>query len=335
MKKNNKKTLIIGGSGYIGTVVNNFFQEKKKYTVSFDNLLYDQDHVKKIKKSSFIENKFETIKNIGEYIRINRDNIENIVILASLVGDPITKKYPQLSKLVNVNYTKKIINSAIKNRIKKLIFISTCSNYGVVQKNKIANENTKLNPKSIYSQNKVEIETYLKKFKESKFTEITILRFATAFGLSKRMRFDLTLNEFVRSAYLDKKLEIYDYDTWRPYCHVLDFAKIIYIVLFKKAKRKNFEIFNAGNSKNNFTKIMIAKLIKRHIRNINIILQGASKDPRDYMVNFDKLKKVYNYAPKFTLSYGVKEILNQLKKSNFINRNLYKDRLGNYKISKK
>ena len=263
---------------------------------------------------------------------MNKDNIENIVILAALVGDPITKKYPKLSKLVNINYTKKIINSAIKNKIKKLVFISTCSNYGVVKKNKIANENTKLNPKSIYSKNKVEIEKYLKKFKANKFTEITILRFATAFGLSTRMRFDLTLNEFVRSAYIDKKLEIYDYDTWRPYCHVLDFAKIIHLVLFKKIKRANFEIFNAGNSKNNFTKIMIAKLIKKYVKNVELILQGASKDPRDYIVSFDKLKKVYNYAPKFTLQYGIKEILNQLEKSNFINKNLYKDNLGNYKI---
>jgi len=332
MKSNKKVTLIIGGSGYIGTVVNNFFQKKKLHTVSYDNLLYNQTHVKKIKKSPFVHNKFESIKNIDQYIKMNKDNIENIVILAALVGDPITKKYPKLSKLVNINYTKKIINSAIKNKIKKLVFISTCSNYGVVKKNKIANENTKLNPKSIYSKNKVEIEKYLKKFKANKFTEITILRFATAFGLSTRMRFDLTLNEFVRSAYIDKKLEIYDYDTWRPYCHVLDFAKIIHLVLFKKIKRANFEIFNAGNSKNNFTKIMIAKLIKKYVKNVELILQGASKDPRDYIVSFDKLKKVYNYAPKFTLQYGIKEILNQLEKSNFINKNLYKDNLGNYKI---
>jgi len=332
MKSNKKVTLIIGGSGYIGTVVNNFFQKKKLHTVSYDNLLYNQTHVKKIKKSPFVHNKFESIKNIDQYIKMNKDNIENIVILAALVGDPITKKYPKLSKLVNINYTKKIINSAIKNKIKKLVFISTCSNYGVVKKNKIANENTKLNPKSIYSKNKVEIEKYLKKFKANKFTEITILRFATAFGLSTRMRFDLTLNEFVRSAYIDKKLEIYDYDTWRPYCHVLDFAKIIHLVLFKKIKRANFEIFNAGNSKNNFTKIMIAKLIKKYVKNVELILQGASKDPRDYIVSFDKLKKVYNYAPKFTLQYGIKEILNQLEKSNFINKNLYKDNLENYKI---
>ena len=77
---------------------------------------------------------------------------------------------------------------------------------------------------------------------------------------------------------------------------------------------------------------MIAKLISKHIKNVEIILQGASKDPRDYIVSFDKLKSVYNYAPKFTLQFGIKEIINQLKKSNFINRNLYKDKLGNYKI---
>ena len=80
---------------------------------------------------------------------------------------------------------------------------------------------------------------------------------------------------------------------------------------------------------------MIAKLIQKHIKNINIVLLGASNDPRDYIVNFDKLKKIYNYAPKFSLKYGIKEFLNQLKRSNFINRNLYKDKLGNYQILQK
>lgn len=330
MKKTH--TLIIGGAGYIGTVVNYFFQQQKKYTVSYDNFIYKQIHVKKIKKSSFTQNKLGSIKKISDYIKNNRANIESIVILAALVGEPITKKYPKLSKLINVNYTKNIIKCALSNKIKKLVFISTCSNYGILKKNQIANEKTKLNPQSIYSRNKVEIEEYLKKFKSNKFTEITILRFATAFGISNRMRFDLTLNEFTRSSYLYKKLEIYDYDTWRPYCHVLDFAQIIYLVLFKKIKRKNFEIYNAGNSKNNFTKLMIAKLIKKYIRDVQIILQGSSNDPRDYIVNFDKFKNAYNYKPKLTVEYGIREILNELKKSNFINENMYKDRLGNYKI---
>ena len=108
--------------------------------------------------------------------------------------------------------------------------MSTCSNYGVVKNNEIVNEKSKLNPISLYAKSKVKFEKYLQKNKKSK-TKITILRFATAFGLSSRMRFDLTINEFVREIFLKNSLEVYESETWRPYCHVKDFALAIFKVI--------------------------------------------------------------------------------------------------------
>ena len=97
------------------------------------------------------------------------------------------------------------------------------------------------------------------------FTSTTILRFATAFGVSNRMRFDLTINHFVKDALIDNKLVVYDSDTWRPYCHLQDFNNIIEKVIFASQKDVDFQIFNAGSEINNYTKEMIVKEISKKI----------------------------------------------------------------------
>ena len=166
------------------------------------------------------------------------------------------------------------------------------------------------------------------KDKKLNFTK-TILRFATAFGLSKRMRFDLTLNQFCMEAVLNKKIEIYDSMTWRPYCHVIDFSRIIEKVLFFDKKKVDGEIFNAGSDINNCRKIDIAKKIKKKIKSLKIINVKGMLDPRDYRVSFKKLYKVLKIKPKYSIDYGIKEVINYLKKKNIISKDI-----GNYKIRK-
>ena len=189
--------------------------------------------------------------------------------------------------------------------------MSTCSNYGFI-KNKIAQENTKLSPISLYAIQKVKIETYIISLQnKSKFSPI-LLRFATAFGMSFRPRFDLTINEFVLNAFLKKKIEIYDHETWRPYCHVMDFTKVINKFLdFNKLNK--FAIYNVGSNKNNYRKIDIAKKIKKFLPDFNFVIVKGSKDPRDYRVNFNKLSRTMNNKSFKTVDFGIKEIINFLK----------------------
>ena len=325
----------MGGEGYIGTTVRDYFLKRNFKVTSVDKLIYKQIYntVKRNKKNyNFINTNFDNNKILKI---ITSKNVDSIIILGSIVGDPITKKYPKISKEVNVVSTKKVLNSALKNNIKNIIFVSTCSNYGVVKKNKIADEKTKLDPRSIYAKHKVMIEKYLISKKIPKGTQITILRFSTAFGLSKRMRFDLTINQFVREIYLKNKIEVYDPHTWRPYCHVKDFAELMYqIIINKNVKRKQIEIFNSGSSRNNFTKMMIVNKIKKYLKNFQLIIKKNSTDPRDYRVNFSKVKKVYKFTPKFSVENGIVEILKVIKIGKYKNLHKYKDQLGNYKIVK-
>ena len=121
------------------------------------------------------------------------------------MGDPITKKYNKLSKSINEKGLKNLINNLNGLNIKKVIFVSTCSNYGLSKTKRKLNEKSKLNPVSIYARSKIKIEKFLINKKNKVDFSATILRFATAFGLSPRMRFDLTVNEFTRDLYLKKK----------------------------------------------------------------------------------------------------------------------------------
>jgi len=318
-----KKIIIFGGEGYIGQVTKKYLLSQKYYVKSFDNLIYNKKKFSKT-DNNFIygdicdKNKIELVLKEFDYA----------VILSGLVGDPITKKYPNESKKINWLGTRNLINLCIKSKIKKVIFISTCSNYGISDNKKKITEKAPLKPLSIYSKDKVKIEKHILSLKKKTKTSFTILRFATAFGLSTRMRFDLTINEFVHTLFNKKKLKLYDVDTYRPYCHIKDFSRLIDLVLKSKKSKVNFQVFNAGSTKNNFSKLSIFNLIKRRIKSANFQILKESKDRRDYNVSFDKVNKVLNFKTKYSIDDGIKEIINYLKKR----KNLKPKLFGNHKI---
>jgi len=231
--------------------------------------------------------------------------------------------------LINLNSIKKVIDELKKANISKLLFVSTCSNYGI-KKNKLLKENAKLEPISLYSKHKVEIEKHLinNNFNFSK----TILRFATAFGLSPRMRFDLTINEFTKTAFFNEDLEIYHGQTYRPYCHVIDFARIIHKMIVSKENVINGEVFNCGSNSNNFSKIQVGNLLKKKFKNLKIIKVNKNLDLRNYKVDFGKIQKFMGHNYKFiSLDYGIKEITDYLNLNK--NKILFSE-LGNYIIDK-
>ena len=136
--------------------------------------------------------------------------------------------------------------------------------------------------------------------------------------MPERMRFDLTVNQFTRDVFYNKKLEIFGQNTWRPYCHVKDVARAI-LISFKCKNKIN--IFNVGNSKQNFSKRKIIDSINKYrkLKNVTFV-KDKIDDKRDYKVNFNKINYKLNFKTKYTVDYGIKEILKFLiknKKKNF------------------
>ena len=322
-----KKLLIIGGAGYIGSVLSPSLVQAGYQVTVLDNLIYNQKKLKISNKNfKFILGDLRNKKIINNLVKNN----DIIILLAGLVGDPITKKYPLVSSKINNVGIKNIIKVVKKNKIENFIFVSTCSNYGIVKNNILAKEDHNLYPLSRYAKDKVKVENFIKKNIFTSKTTTTILRFATAFGLAPRMRFDLTVNEFTKILHEKKNLEIYDTETWRPYCHVKDFSRVIIKVLQSSSEKVGNQIFNCGGVKNNFNKYNIVNKIKKYFPGSKItFLKGQTKDMRSYLVNFSKIKKILNFTPKYSLDYGIKEIIKFLKSTK---NKPGKDKFGNYLI---
>jgi nucleoside-diphosphate-sugar epimerase len=321
VKKKTKTILLIGGGGYIGGIVLKYFLDRGYSIDVIDNFLYG--HSKSLKKFSK-NNKVSIFRTDATSLKLNKklSNYENVIILSGLVGDPITKKYPVLAKKFNETSIKKIIRECFEKNVKNLTFVSTCSNYGYNLKP--CTETSKLKPLSSYAKSKVAIEKYIISQKDKFSTNAVILRFSTAFGISYRTRFDLTVNQFVKEAIQKKKLVVYDADTWRPYCHVKDFARLIFKISKLKKNKKYFQIYNVGSDKNNYTKMGLVKLIKKYLPNIKVEILGRSKDRRNYKVNFGKINKSLNFRPLYSVEYGIKELINFVRRNkNIVNKKIY------------
>jgi nucleoside-diphosphate-sugar epimerase len=324
--------LLIGGAGYVGTVITSHFLKLGFKVRALDNFVYDNQEA--IQAYLGDEN-YEFISgDLGNMDTLAKaaEGIENVVILGGLVGDPITKNYPEASNKINDIGVQACIDFFDDKKLNKLIFISTCSNYGLIKENELADENFDLNPLSLYAKAKVAAELHLMSKKGKVSYTGTVLRFATAFGLSPRMRFDLSVSEFVRDLYFGEELVVFDEHTWRPYCHVRDFARLIELVIEADNEKVNFEVFNAGGEVNNFTKKMIVDTIASYIPDAKIKYGANGTDPRNYKVSFKKVKETLGFVPKYTVKNGIEELINVFKIGVYSDSLENKNKYGNYQI---
>ena len=332
---NKKNVLVIGGAGYIGTVVTAHLLNAG-YTVScLDNLLY-QNNLCVIPfmgnpNYKFIYGDLRSEENLSRALV----GVTDVVLLAGLVGDPITKKYPKESASINDEGIIRCICNLNKKGLDRVIFISTCSNYGLIKSDQLADEDFELTPLSLYAKSKVAAENFLLGGKQIFDFTPTVLRFATAFGLAPRMRFDLTVNEFTRELALGKELLIFDAETWRPYCHVKDFSRLIQKVIEAPVDKVGFEVFNAGGEINNFTKQGIVDLILKFIPTAKVRYKEHGTDPRNYRVDFKKVRTVLSFEPEYSVEDGVVELLTAIQEHIFDRADLMKNFHGNFELDYK
>lgn len=326
------KVLLIGGAGYVGTVITSDFLKRGHEVVVLDNFVYNNQFAV---QPYLGDPNYNLIKgDINDEVSLKRasENVDAVVILAGLVGDPITKKYPEQSEKINEEGVRRCIDFFDDKEIDNLIFISTCSNYGLIGEDELANEEFKLNPLSLYAKAKVAAEKYLLSKQGKVSYTATVLRFATAFGLSPRMRFDLSVSEFVRDLYFGEELLVFDEHTWRPYCHVRDFARLINLVLEANKENVDFQVFNAGGEVNNHTKKMIIDTILGYLPEAKVKYTEHGSDPRNYKVSFAKVKNALGFEPQFTVQQGVDELISALKVGVYSDSREQKKRYGNYEI---
>ena len=260
------------------------------------------------------------------------DGVSDVVILSGLVGDPITRKYPDAHRAINHGGILGLVDTLDGRGLDRVVFVSTCSNYGFVDGDALAGEDHALKPLSPYAEAKVAVEGRLLALTGKVDYRPTVLRFATAFGLAPRMRFDLTISEFTREMYLSRELLVYDSHTWRPYCHLGDFCEVIGRVLEASARDVAFQVFNAGGDEGNFTKQMIVDAILEFLPDAPIRFETLGRDARNYRVDFAKIRAVLGFQPRHTVRDGIAELIEALDEHRFDDVDARPNFHGNYEI---
>ena len=307
------KVLVTGGAGYIGSVLVRQLLAKGYQVRAFDSLKFGGDALYEVMLNPNFEFMLGDVRNAGEVDKALQ-GIDAIAHLAAIVGDPACKKYSDEANETNWTASVALFEAAEKAGIKRFVFASTCSNYGKMpDPDSFVTETSPLNPVSLYAELKVKFEKYLLEERKDANMCSTSLRFSTVYGFSPRIRFDLTVNEFTRNAAIHGEQEIWGAQFWRPYCHVEDLARAVVLVLESSETKVRANVFNVGSTEENYNKGMIIEEVCKVVPDVKVHYVESAEDPRDYRVNFEKIKNELGYTITKKVPQGAKEIYSLLQ----------------------
>ena len=288
-----KKILVTGGSGYQGVKLIKKLISKGYNVINIDKNIFG---------NYFIRHK-EVVNYEIDVREINKINLKNVyacIHLASIANDPMVNLNPSLSWETSALGTQILMEHLIKYKVKKIIYASSGSVYGV-KKERNVTENLSLKPISTYNKVKMVTERIILSYREK--IDVIILRPGTVCGFSPRMRLDLTVNILTFQALKKKKITVFGGSQKRPNIHIDDLVEIY--IFFLKKKNIKFGIFNAGFE--NLSILKIAKIISKKIIT-KIIIKKNAKDIRSYNLDSSKLLKI-GFKPK----KGINDAINELK----------------------
>ena len=310
-----EKILIIGGAGYIGSLLTEFLVKKNYNTIVYDKFIYGKKSLTKINKYKNLEViKADTRDLKSLYSAIKKVDI--VVHLGELVGDPLCNVNPDQTYTINYLATKNICNICKDLGVNKLIYVSSCSVYGANSNSNFLNEKSTLNPQSVYAKLKIFCEKAILESASKEF-QPCILRLGTVFGISNRPRFDLVINILTANAYKYKKIDINGGEQWRPFVHVKDVANTIQNIIEKNFKECSGKIFNISSF--NMKIISISEHLKKNIKNLSVNIINKNIDKRDYKVDAKNAKRINIIKPKYNLNYGINEIIRYFKNTKNFN----------------
>ncbi len=281
------KILIVGGAGYVGGYVTDLLKETNNEFIIYDNLLYENQFQKNV---NFVYGDVRDYEKIQKFF----DWADTVVWMAALVGDGACSINPVITNQVNFQS----VENLAKNFDGKIVFFSTCSVYGA--QDDILDENSNTNPLSVYASTKLSAEKILLD-KNS-----LIFRLGTLFGVGdafSRIRMDLVVNVLTAKAITEKKLTVFGGRQFRPLLHVKDAARMI--ILATESEKTGVYNLHSENSKI----IDLAERVKKKFEDVLIEKVDIKfQDARNYRVNGEKLKKDFNFVPKYSVEDGITEI---------------------------
>lgn len=293
------KLLVTGGAGYIGCVLVPALLDRGYDVRVLDSLMYNGTGL----LPHFRNRRFEFVKGDIRNPQTVHDTVQGcdaIIHLAAIVGFPACRKYPDLAETVNVGGTEVIAREVGRGR--PVLFGSTGSNYGALVDD-LCTEETPLNPASLYGKTKTVAEQHL-----LENCDTIAYRFATAFGLSSRLRLDLLVNDFVYTALKLRYLVVYEPHFMRTFIHVYDIARAFLFAL-ENTSRMSGQVYNVGSESMNFSKAEVCEMIRKRVDYyLHYADMGEDADKRNYRVCYDKIHSL-GFETAITLNDGVEELI--------------------------
>jgi nucleoside-diphosphate-sugar epimerase len=284
--------MVTGNLGYIGSVLTEYLVKNGNDVIGFDVGYF---------KNCVLERKFSDIKTIEKDIReiteADLSGIDCIVHLAALSNDPIGELEPSLTYEINRDAAVETARLAKKSGVKRFVFISTQSIYGISSTDsELGEDDSSKNPQTAYAKSKWDAEQEIMKMKSKDFT-VLALRPSTVFGWSPRLRSDIVFNNLVLSGLKDHVINVHsDGSPWRPIVHVLDLCEAILNSINAQTEMVNGEAINIGNLGGNFTVKQIAEAAQSCLQNVEIRYNTEHlTDPRSYKVSFLKAERLLGF----------------------------------------
>ena len=303
------QVLVTGGAGYIGSVlVPRLLQDGCKVKV-LDRFFFGKESLTSISKNP----KLTLIQDDTRWFdpKILR-GVDVVIDLAALSNDPSGELNP--TKTLDINYKgmARVARLSKENGVKRYVLASSCSIYGF--RDGLLDEESSINPLTTYAKANRLAEIAAAKLASEKFI-VTMLRFATVFGFSTRMRFDLAVNGMVLGFFKNREIPIMrNGRQWRPFIHIKDVADSYVKVIQSPKDKINGEIFNVGSNSQNYQILPLAKEVAKAIKVPFKKKWYGDPDSRSYKISFDKIKKTLEYETKFSIADGGREIYLSLQK---------------------
>ena len=303
-----KTVLITGAGGYIGCRLVNYLQNKGYKIKALDRFFFGKERLQSILKNSQVEVIEEDIRFFDPEIL---KDVDVVIDLAALLNDPAGELDPVKTWSINYLGRFRVATLAKLMGVKRYVFPSSCSVYGFQED--VVSENSPVNPLTTYAKANYKAEVDIKRLADKDYC-VVILRFATVYGYSPRMRFDLAINGMVKGFFKNGKIPILrDGTQYRPFVHVMDVCKAIHLAMEADDEKVNGEVFNVGSNEQN---VQIFELAQRVANAIGVEFNYewyGLPDYRSYRVNFNKIKEVLNFHPEYTIEDGAREVYEALK----------------------
>ncbi|HKO20106.1 MAG TPA: NAD(P)-dependent oxidoreductase [Acidobacteriaceae bacterium] len=307
------RVLVTGGAGYIGSTLVPLLLSAGHQVRVLDSLLHGGSSLLGVWSHPHFEFVRGDIQVPGQVEPALAD-VDAVVHLAAIVGDPACSREKDLARAVNLDASLALIDASRRAGVARFIFGSTCSNYGKMSDpSSMVDETAELRPVSLYAETKVAVELALLNGSNVDGWSPTPLRFATVFGVSPRMRFDLTVNEFAMVMLTQKRLQVFGEQFWRPYIHVHDVARAILLVLQAPPEKVSHRVFNVGATDQNYQKQQLVRMIQPHVGDAVVEYVHRAEDPRDYRVSFSRINKELGFTISRTVEQGIREVIDLVR----------------------